>query len=368
MDIISQEHKRQLEARTTKGMPPRPGDRGWTSEQINRKLYEGLLYIFDLLGSFELQIKKIVDGYTNEEGTQVIGLLAEIEQLKNDVREGYQASVIAEKAIADRNGLPIHTTYATIQAIKNGTIGAMKYLNKQGGEEGYIIDILTEVRNNLRTFNTFVSNHFDGDVANESKVSDRARKDASGHAIETFYAKETELASVISAVQDIIGGSSIVGKATKDKDGHQIDTTYVKKESIVDNVTSTSTDAPLSANQGKYLYGLIVALQTLLQSDDSTLDELQEIVTYIKGNKALIEAVTDAKISKTDIINNLVTNDATKPISAAVAYALNNGKVDKTRKIAGIDMTSDITAAALKTALGIDFTLSNAELIEIMED
>ena len=63
-------------------------------------------------------------------------------------------------------------------------------------------------------------------------------------------------------------------------------------------------------------------LNAVLDSDDATLDELSEIVAYIKSNKSLIDAVTTSKVNVSDIINNLTTNVANKPLSAAQGVAL----------------------------------------------
>ncbi|MDD7698261.1 MAG: hypothetical protein PUJ61_02740, partial [Spirochaetia bacterium] len=54
--------------------------------------------------------------------------------------------------------------------------------------------------------------------------------------------------------------------------------------------------------------GLTSRLTALADSDDTTLDQLSEIVAYIKSNKALIDAVTTGKVSTSDIVDNLTTN------------------------------------------------------------
>ena len=59
-----------------------------------------------------------------------------------------------------------------------------------------------------------------------------------------------------------------------------------------------------------------------LDSDDATLDELHEIVAYIKSNKTLIDAITTSKVNVSDIVNNLVSNVANKPLSAAQGVVL----------------------------------------------
>lgn len=63
-------------------------------------------------------------------------------------------------------------------------------------------------------------------------------------------------------------------------------------------------------------------INATLDSDDTTLDELSEIVAYIKSNKSLIDAITTSKVSVTDIIDNLVTNVANKPLSASQGVVL----------------------------------------------
>jgi hypothetical protein len=52
------------------------------------------------------------------------------------------------------------------------------------------------------------------------------------------------------------------------------------------------------------------------------LDQLHEIVAYIKSNKSLIDAITTSKVNVSDIINNLTTNVVNKPLSAAQGVAL----------------------------------------------
>lgn len=75
------------------------------------------------------------------------------------------------------------------------------------------------------------------------------------------------------------------------------------------------------------IIGLTDRLNAVANSDDKTLDELSEIVAYIKANRTLIESVTDSKVSVTDVINNLTTNVTTKPLSAAQGVIL-KGLID----------------------------------------
>jgi len=100
---------------------------------------------------------------------------------------------------------------------------------------------------------------------------------------------------------------------------------------IRDNLTSTDTDKPLSANQWKILKWLIDNINTLLASDDTTLDELQEIVDYIKQNKDdlanlsiwniawLQDALNDRQLNSNLLIAFQWTPDDTHYISEKLA-------------------------------------------------
>ena len=68
--------------------------------------------------------------------------------------------------------------------------------------------------------------------------------------------------------------------------------------------------------------GLTDRLNALADSDDTTLDQLSEVVLYIKSNRELISAITTDKVSVADIIDNLTTNVSNKPLSAAQGVAL----------------------------------------------
>ena len=68
--------------------------------------------------------------------------------------------------------------------------------------------------------------------------------------------------------------------------------------------------------------GLTTRLNSVANSNDKTLDQLSEIVAYIKNNKALIDGITTSKVNVSDIIDNLTTNVTNKPLSAAQGIAL----------------------------------------------
>ena len=87
-------------------------------------------------------------------------------------------------------------------------------------------------------------------------------------------------------------------------------------------VSAHNTAADAHSDIRLLVEGLTTRLNALANSDDTTLDQMAEVVAYIKANRELIESVTTAKVNVTDIIDNLTTNASNKPLSAAQGVAL----------------------------------------------
>lgn len=68
--------------------------------------------------------------------------------------------------------------------------------------------------------------------------------------------------------------------------------------------------------------GLTTRLNTIANSSDTDLDQLAEIVAYIKANKSLIDSITTSKVNVADIIDNLTTSVSNKPLSAKMGVEL----------------------------------------------
>ena len=97
----------------------------------------------------------------------------------------------------------------------------------------------------------------------------------------------------------------------------------------------TAAGAVSSHNTAEYAHedirllvaGLTSRLNALADSDDETLDQVSELVAYIKANRELIESVTTGKVSVSDIVDNLTTNVIDKPLSAAQGVVM-KGLID----------------------------------------
>lgn len=94
------------------------------------------------------------------------------------------------------------------------------------------------------------------------------------------------------------------------------------QQSAIDASISNHNNSDLSHNDIRTLIStLTTRLNTLADSDDETLDQLSEIVSYIKNNKDLIDSITTSKVNVSDIVDNLTSTDSNKPLAA------NQGKI-----------------------------------------
>ena len=102
--------------------------------------------------------------------------------------------------------------------------------------------------------------------------------------------------------------------------------------------------------------GLTERLNALADSDDTTLDQMSEIVAYIKNNKSLIDSITTSKVNVADIINNLTTNVSNKPLAAAQGVAL-KGLIDALQtEVNNKAKASDLTSHTGNTTAHITST------------
>ena len=116
------------------------------------------------------------------------------------------------------------------------------------------------------------------------------------------------------------------------------------------NTHNTSPDAH---NDLRLLIeGLTSRFNAVFDSNDIDLDQMSEIVAYIKDNASLIESVTTSKVNVADIVDNLTTNVKEKPLSAAQGVALKDlidalqttvdGKVGARHEHSATEITSGI--------------------------
>lgn len=111
--------------------------------------------------------------------------------------------------------------------------------------------------------------------------------------------------------------------------------------------SKTESDGELNAIRLAFK-GLSEKINTVLDdSGDVNLDQLSEIVAYIKSNKQLIDVITGNKVNVSDIVDNLSTNATDKPLSAAQGFELK--KLVDGKAPAYTYGTADIAAGSAST-------------------
>lgn len=95
------------------------------------------------------------------------------------------------------------------------------------------------------------------------------------------------------------------------------------QQNALNSTVSNHNTSTSSHNDMRILISeLTTRLNALADSDDTTLDQLSEIVTYIKNNRTLIDSITTSKVSISDIVDNLTSTATNKPLSARQGQVL----------------------------------------------
>lgn len=120
--------------------------------------------------------------------------------------------------------------------------------------------------------------------------------------------------------------------------------------SIQTSVSSHNTSTTAHDDIRTLINNLTTRVNAVVDSEDVDLDQLSEIVAYIKSNRSLIDNVTTSKVSVSDIIDNLTSTSANKPLSANQGRALNTSIASLTTKLNNhIDSLSNVENKSSET-------------------
>lgn len=113
----------------------------------------------------------------------------------------------------------------------------------------------------------------------------------------------------------------------------------------VDDLFSDDVSYPLSARQGKVLKGFIDTINDILTSDDTNLDELQEIVDFIKLNREDLDSLTinsiaglEDALSNKQPLSSILTNTSASFTTTLLSKLNNieaNAQVNTVNSVAG---------------------------------
>ena len=149
------------------------------------------------------------------------------------------------------------------------------------------------------------------------------------------YFTPAEVAAVARQAAGMVDTQTPVDEHNEDLEAHGgIRHQVGQLESRIDNIAGTDPEYVLEQitqhNEDTYAHDHIQSMinqlnahiNTILNSDDIDLDQLSEIVAYIKSNRDLIGAITTSKVSVADIVDGLTSTAADKPLSANQGRAL----------------------------------------------
>lgn len=92
-------------------------------------------------------------------------------------------------------------------------------------------------------------------------------------------------------------------------------------------VSSHNTSTSAHSDIRNLITALTTKVNNFLDVDDTTKDQLSEVIELIENNQDLIEGITTSKVSVADIVNNLTTNDSSKPLAASQGVVI-KGLID----------------------------------------
>lgn len=144
----------------------------------------------------------------------------------------------------------------------------------------------------------------------------------------TDYTVDSSLSSTsTNPVQNKIVQAAIqtLEDSKADKDELPTKTSDITNDSGFITVTEVNThNTSTSAHNDIRLLvsDISTKLNNFLNVDDTTKDQLSELIALIEANADDIESITSGKVNVSDIVNNLTTNVSNKPLSAAQGVAI----------------------------------------------
>ena len=127
----------------------------------------------------------------------------------------------------------------------------------------------------------------------------------------------------VNAQGHVTGGSNpttLAGYGITDAESKGAANTALNSAKTYTDTHNTSSSAHSDIRE--LITNLTTRLNTLANSTDEDLDQMAEIVAYIKSNKSLIDSITTSKINVSDIVDNLTTSSTSKVLSAKQGVAI----------------------------------------------
>lgn len=250
---------------------------------------------------------------------------------------------------------------ANLTTIDKTIVGAINELDAEIDSHNHddIYYTETEIDTKFSAVNTSISNITSGSTTvAKAEEATKATQDASGNVIADTYETKTDAASkleeakafasdlsgtlgdvVISTFKAMIGedfdenGDPLAIRTIANEEATTALTSAKSyTDSAVSGLASTSsvtsaisihnTSTSAHSDIRTLISDLTTKVNNFLDVDDTTKDQLSEVIALIEDNQDLIEGITTSKVSVSDIVNNLTTNSSSKVLSAAQGVAI----------------------------------------------
>lgn len=217
-----------------------------------------------------------------------------------------------------------------------------------------------EALNSETTRATTKENEIESDLASEIARAKSAENYNANNIANEISRAMTEDENISTALQEHILDELNPHHVTKEQAGlGNVDNTSdidkpvsTAQQNALDLALSTHNTSDSSHNDMRLLIsGLTSRLNALADSDDTTLDQLSEIVAYIKNNKSLIDGITTSKVNVSDIIDDLTTNSGDKPLSSKQGTILKEMIVSLTKEDIGLGNVENKSSATIREEL-----------------
>ena len=294
----------------------------------------------ELLGTPKIWLSVVANAIREMESTDQLQALQDVIRLANENEENRTAVVMAAIERSEEVNQNHEAAEAARVLAEQGRVDAeaSRVLAEQGRVNAETSRIQAEVSREQTANETIQRlNQAEEDFRESYQEAEAERDQDAANAVQSLNNKEAE----IQANEQVrISNENARKKAENEREALKAALEKLKADlqELVDALPDRVAELP----------ELVDRINAVLDSDDVTLDELSEIVAYIKNNKSLIESVTISKVNVSDIIDNLVTNVSNKPLSAAQGV-----------KLKGLVDTAQTTANEAKNAAGTAQTTAN---------
>lgn len=313
-------------------------DTGNVDDEDNAKLFvkqdDGYQFLIDLSGSEGIKGERgysaydtaVQLGFIGSEDEWIASLKKPAEDAASEARASEKVRDANENArIADENIRKLneaaredaeHQRRAISEDIVTRAENALTLANDAKAEAILSASAAGESERNARSSET---------AAESARLAaERARDDAEaivgGDFASTAYVDQKSASAESNAKTAAQGYANTAESNAKSYADQKI--SEIPTPDVSGQIGTHNTNASAHNDIRLLIEGLTTRLNTLANSDDTTLDQMAEVVAYIKSNRDLIAQITTNKVNVGDIVNDLDTNVSNKPLSAAQGVAL----------------------------------------------